>query len=392
MMMTTACLQAILLLREMAAANVVGGAEPNLHWCSWAGPNRTLTIGGANLSAASSATIATHPGGAPTIVAAGPSLQLSESAAQLVVPAGMTHAAYEVTINGAPPFVCGAPDVYWAHGEGGNFSVAGGWLRVLGRNMALPDADASTAERRRSVRAEHLAERSKRAAHVGDWEEVALLAKELASVASSPADASDTTATLCAEAGSCTTLSADSSISQWQARFWLPDDIAPGDYALSISNGHASANMSTFIGTSSELRDLRTVTIKAASDPRVSWPDKVFAAESYGCAGGFYTGRLNTSTEPATALDCAENGEPYNCPRNCTAAVQAAIDAAGAEGGGVVTLGVGRWYLDGPLLLPDNVRLKGGGMDRTAIYFGFRNASNTPSTMIGPVHGEKRHV
>jgi polygalacturonase len=69
--------------------------------------------------------------------------------------------------------------------------------------------------------------------------------------------------------------------------------------------------------------------------------------------------------------------------------VQAAIDAAGAAGGGVVTLGVGRWYLDGPLLLPDNVRLKGAGMDRTAIYFGFRNASNTPSTMIGAVHGKE---
>ena len=188
------------------------------------------------------------------------------------------------------------------------------------------------------------------------------------------------------------TLSADSSISQWQAKFWLPVEIAPGDYALSISNGHASANMSTFIGTSAELRDLRAVTIKAASDPRVAWPDKAFAAESYGCAGGFDAGRLNTSIEPATGLDCQDNGEPYNCPRNCTAAVQAAINAAGAAGGGVVTLGVGRWYLDGPLLLPDNVRLKGAGMDRTAIYFGFRNASNTPSTMIGPVHGEHMHL
>ena len=49
-----------------------------------------------------------------------------------------------------------------------------------------------------------------------------------------------------------------------------------------------------------------------------------------------------------------------------------AIDAAGEAGGGVVTLGIGRWYLDGPLLLPNNVRLKGAGMDRTAIYFAFR--------------------
>ena len=78
-----------------------------------------------------------------------------------------------------------------------------------------------------------------------------------------------------------------------------------------------------------------------------------------------------------------------NCPKDCSAAVQAAIEAAGAAGGGVVRLGVGRWYLEGPLLLPDNVRLQGAGMDRTAIYFAFRNASNTPSTMIGAVHGTR---
>jgi hypothetical protein len=55
----------------------------------------------------------------------------------------------------------------------------------------------------------------------------------------------------------------------------------------------------------------------------------------------------------------------------------------------VVTLGIGRWYLDGPLLLPDNVVLKGAGMDRTAIYVAFRSASNTPGTMIGAVHGSR---
>ena len=158
----------LLLISESTAT-----PAPNLHWCSWAGPNNTLTIGGANLSTASSATIAALPSGAPTTVATGPSLQLSESAAQLVVPDELPLGAYEVTINGGAPFVCGAPDIYWAQGEGGNFSVAGSWLRVFGRNMALLDADGSTAERHRSVAAEHLAERSKRAAGVGDWEVVA---------------------------------------------------------------------------------------------------------------------------------------------------------------------------------------------------------------------------
>ena len=84
-----------------------------------------------------------------------------------------------------------------------------------------------------------------------------------------------------------------------------------------------------------------------------------------------------------TALNCSQAGAPYVCPKNCSQAVDAAISAAGAAGGGVVTLGTGRWYLDGPLLLPDNVILRGAGMDRTAIYFGFRSAATSPSTMIG---------
>ena len=125
--------------------------------------------------------------------------------------------------------------------------------------------------------------------------------------------------------GRCTTLAADSSTSQWQARFWLPPTMTPGDYSLTVSNGFASGNMSTFIGTSAELKDLGSVTVKAPDDPRVAWPTAVFAAESHGCGGGFFAGRLNTSGRAAVGLDCASSGAPYNCPKNCSAAVQAAM-------------------------------------------------------------------
>ena len=358
---------------------------------------------GANLSAATGATIAPLPsvGGAAATVRPGPELQLSESAAQLVVPADMVHGAYEVTVGGGAPFVCGAPDIWWAQGAGGNHSVAGSWLRVFGRNMALPDADDSTAERRRSIKAEHLAERSKRAAHVGDWEGVAALAKELAATAgatgqcvveegkaydgddilpaASPlmlpdADACcaacweqatcsawtygeataaagtagrcylktapvggsaraeftsgtvtrpkhaatlpPTTATLCLEGDACTTLAADSSTSQWQARFWLPSSLQPGEYSLSVSNGFTDQYMSAFIGTSTELKDLATVTVKAPSDPRVAWPTKVFEAKNYGCDGGFFTGTLNTSGANPTGLNCSTSGMPCKTHRD----------------------------------------------------------------------------
>ena len=136
---------AALLLQTASAVTGVTGVTPNVFWCSWAGPNQTLTIGGANLSAATEATIAVvarqrgSPGG--TSVPAGPNLQLSASAAQLVVPAGLPHGAYKITINAGAPFVCGAPDLWWTQGGAGNSAVAGGWLRVFGRWLALPNAE-----------------------------------------------------------------------------------------------------------------------------------------------------------------------------------------------------------------------------------------------------------
>ena len=122
----------------LVTAALAPAVTPNLFWCSWAGPNRTLTIGGANLSTAPSAKIAaTTDGRTVRTVPAGPNLQVSASAVQLVVPPQLPHSAYNVTINGGAPFTCGAPDIYWAQGEGGNHSVAGSWLRVFGEIFQL---------------------------------------------------------------------------------------------------------------------------------------------------------------------------------------------------------------------------------------------------------------
>ena len=138
----------VFLLPAFAAVTATGQLATNLFWCSWAAPNQTLTLGGANLSSASSATIASIPsaGDQPITVAAGPALQLSASAAQFVVPNKLPHGAYRVTVGEGAPFICGAPDIWWAQGEAGNVSVAGGWLRVFGRNLALLNTDSSVTE------------------------------------------------------------------------------------------------------------------------------------------------------------------------------------------------------------------------------------------------------
>ena len=46
-------------------------------------------------------------------------------------------------------------------------------------------------------------------------------------------------------------------------------------------------------------------------------------------------------------------------------------------------LGLGRYYVRGPLLLPDGVRLRGAGMGKTGLYFASMNASTTtPRSLI----------
>ena len=171
------------------------------------------------------------------------------------------------------------------------------------------------------MRAQDLAERTKRAAHAGDWDGVAQLAKELAAAAAvSEPELAPTTARLClgGDSAACTTLKGDSSTSQWQARFWLPASMAQGDYSLSVSNGYASSNMSTFIAPSPGLAALSTVNVIAASDVRATWPTKVFdVAKDYGCTGGpSRTLFASCSVRRSLLMPQVHPGSVYRCGRS----------------------------------------------------------------------------
>eukprot|EP01044_Picomonas_judraskeda_P010861 COSAG03_NODE_1432_length_4089_cov_11.519298_5_plen_119_part_00 len=76
---------------------------------------------------------------------------------------------------------------------------------------------------------------------------------------------------------------------------------------------------------------------------------------------------------------------------NCTDAVLATIAKAGAAGGGVVAFGLGRYYVSGALILPQNVRLIGAGMGKTAIYFEFSDRFTVPESFIDSEVGASRY-
>eukprot|EP01043_Picozoa_sp_COSAG02_P043848 COSAG02_NODE_3856_length_6138_cov_12.727604_2_plen_409_part_00 len=394
-MMVVCSVVAFLLATGVIATT--GTTAPSIWWCSWAAPGRTLLLGqsGVPSGGAVDVKLTSLPGGeVATVSAAG--VTNSGSGLTVLVPSTLSRGAYNVEVGGAAPFVCGAPDVWWMQGGEGNASVAGGWLRAFGRNLALLPVGSAFTERQRSVEARQLAEQVARAARRGDWAQVSNLAAAQVAIAKASEDAHanaaiNTTVTLCSTTSKCTTLAADGSTSPWAAQFWLPPQTAPGDYSATISNGFASSALDMFIDASAP--HVSTVTVLPPHGRR-PWPTKIFDVSKYGCVGGFVQGQMqegwNNETDNRTlAMNCSYQGLPYNCPRDCTGAVRAAIAAAGAEpnnAGGVVYLGPGRWYLRAPFLLPDNVVMRGAGAAQTGVVLAFENKTTAPKQIIGAAY------
>ena len=265
-----------------AAEHAPEATAPSIWWCSWAAPGRTLLLGSSGVPALADVKLTSLPDGAVATVR-GAGVTNSGSGLTVLVPPTLPRAAYRVEVGGAAPFVCGAPDVWWVQGAEGNASVAGSWLRAFGRNLALLPAGSAYAERQRSVQARQLAEQAARAARRGDWAQVGDLAAAQVAIAKASEDAHaaaavNTTVTLCSTVSKCTTLAADGSTSPWAAQFWIPEQMPPGDYRATISNGYASAALDMFIDASAP--HVSTVTVLPTHGRR-PWPTKIFDVSKY---------------------------------------------------------------------------------------------------------------
>jgi hypothetical protein len=116
----------------------------------------------------------------------------------------------------------------------------------------------------------------------------------------------------------------------WGLRVPIPADAAQGNYRVYVHNGYGGA-----LGWSESL----PVTLRAPE----AWPSRIFNVNDYGATG------------QGTADD--------------TTAVQAALDAAGKAGGGVVYFPRGRYQLTQALTVPRFVVLRGEAEELTALYW-----------------------
>lgn len=118
---------------------------------------------------------------------------------------------------------------------------------------------------------------------------------------------------------------------QWSLYIELPADMAAGSYQTWVHNGYGGPSGWKLVGE---------VTIRPHQPV---WKSDVFDVRDYG----------------AVASDHFDD----------TAAIQAALDAAGANGGGIVKLPRGRFHVNDTLHIPRCVLLHGEGADMTQLYF-----------------------
>ena len=217
-------------------------------------------------------------------------------------------------------------------GDGGNISTTGGWLRLFGRSFVLggQGQGPSGTQDGTAAAAAAAAVAVIAAAKRGDFSAAARLASAAAAAATTTP--SGWTGKITATAPPVTLILTNTvngkrlpplpavNASEVDAFFLFPPALVPpGTYRITVSNGYAASTLDSFVSPAQPHVD--SITVVAAAD--VAFKATRFTVADYGCGGG-----VNTT------------GYPINCSR----AVLAAIAAAGANGGGTVYFGPGRWY------------------------------------------------
>lgn len=125
------------------------------------------------------------------------------------------------------------PDVWWWQGDAGNSSTPGGWLRIFGRCISVPELADET-----NATIDRLREQVAAAVRAGQYDAAADTLASLRSSVPSPsapvvsahtAGPKATRLKLVAPGGVVKSLTAvPGNTSEWDALFAIPADLAPG--------------------------------------------------------------------------------------------------------------------------------------------------------------------
>jgi hypothetical protein len=251
----TATMTAIKLLLWLGLGISSGLSAPTLFWSSNALPGETLLIGKSGTCAAP-CEVKIAPAAAPGNDAAAATItvlpaQVNNASVMVTLPTTLTAGAYSVTVGGSAPLLVNAPDLWWVHGDAGNESTVGGWLRVFGRSITLGSTSGDDTARR--VEAKRISGAIAAAAQVGDLDAVSRLL-ESSSHRTSGDGGSVPAVTLLlltdiASGAALAPIPAHNS-SSVEAFFSLTG-VPAGTYRVRVSNGHATAGLDSFVSPAS---------------------------------------------------------------------------------------------------------------------------------------------
>eukprot|EP01052_Picozoa_sp_SAG31_P022419 SAG31_NODE_1782_length_7281_cov_5.022139_8_plen_368_part_00 len=353
----------LMMLLQLDASTAAGPTNITLLWCSDPiRPNETLMVQyGSDAVPLPDPSVLLKPlsGGQQAVLT--PSLITNHTVA-FVLPPDTSVDAYEVTVTAggatSNTIVANKPAVWWVQGDGGKAATAGGWLRAFGHGLALPLPENAHPSPRLALR--QLTQGLASAAQRSDWSEAAELAAHAAALASkqqsAAARALATTLTLTpmsavpeSNAHPTPIVIKAVNATEYAAWFPIPEAVPPAQYHVSISNGAASGELDSYY----DHLHPRVMAVQIKQRGANAWGSKVVRVTDAGCAASLTN---------------------YSDQIDCTQAMLSAIETLNGTGG-TVQLGLGRFYVRGPLLLPNGVRLRGAGMGRTGLYFASMNAS-----------------
>ena len=305
------------------------------------------------------------------------------------------------------------PRVWWVQGTCGNFTHAGGTIRVFGdalaalqagaREPAAPDAAATAA----------LESKADRALKEKDYSALAWAATELLKLGRAE-DRVESRLRLEREGTAAIVLTAlPGTTSQYHAEFVVPARTPPGDYNISYAEGSEDDWVPISFFESPSRPHVRQITVRElAAVPGVPAPYTIYV--TFVCsicmrivACGlhiYYTGQAHAGqsfqadtqcqTVPSRVINVADFANPL-MPRvpqhsgalplnavNATAGLNAALSTARSHGGGTVFFPRGTYYLAGTFEIPTNTYLKGAGTSLVTIFWAEANSTHHPSVLF----------
>lgn len=264
-------------------------------------------------------------------------------------------------VGGANAYTLNAPEPWWAQGDKQKTATPGGYVRVFG-SAVLFETSALIAARRALATAtsdvaqlvQGVGEDGAAATSMGAAEaalgRLAIARHQYRILAA--ATGSQLRLTVVGKPPVMIAATAEST-TKWSAWFDLPTSIAPGTYTVEIANGLAPdhfVQMSSFVSPSEPT--VSTVTVTIALKPWERADSKVFKVSDFGPFG----------------LPNLQNVSEWT---NASVAIEKAIAAAGAAGGGTVFFERGTYFVNSTwgFDIPWGVKLAGEGKELVQLIF-----------------------